>query len=100
LAVVSSTGFLFELRGADAAGVAVDAFAEVVLLDVESGFDHSEMVQDLINDLGHYCERHGLDFVSLCASGIAGFIGEKKHLDGWVQPTVSIAVNNLPIHQQ
>jgi hypothetical protein len=78
---------------ADAAEVAVTAFAGTVLVDADDGFEIIEIVQDLITDLGHYCERNGIDYVQLCASALAGFLAERKCRDGWKQPRVTIAID-------
>jgi hypothetical protein len=80
---------------ADAAEAAVTSFADIVLLNPENGFDKAETVQDLINDLGHYCDRHQIDFVALCAAAIAGYSGEKRRTDGWLQPSVTLLIDGV-----
>jgi hypothetical protein len=76
---------------ADRASHAVQGYCDGEFLGPDEG------VQDLINDLGHYCDRHGLDFHKLCARAIAGHAGEKsdtKNNEGWETPQVIITVGN------
>jgi hypothetical protein len=82
---------------ADAAEVAVQSFADVVLVDGGDSYDHAETVQDLINNLGHYCDRHHVDFVALCAAAIAGHFSEKRHADGWLQPAVAVSIGDVVV---
>jgi hypothetical protein len=82
---------------ANAAEVAVRSFADVVLKGAGDSFDRAETVQDLINDLGHYCDRHRVDFVALCAAAIAGYSGEKVQPDGWLQPSVSVSIGEVVV---
>jgi hypothetical protein len=82
---------------ADAAEIAVASFADIVLLDAGQGFDRAETVQDLITDLGHYCDRHQVNFIALCAAAIAGYSGEKRHTDGWLQPAVTVAIDEVVV---
>jgi hypothetical protein len=82
---------------ADAAGSAVATFAEIVLLDAEQGFDEAETILDLITDLGHYCDRHQVNFIALCAAAIAGYSSEKRNADGWLQPAVTVSIDDVVV---
>lgn len=50
-------------------------------------------VHDLIADLGHYCSRHRLDFVSIAARAISAWAYERKHPNGLgSSPQVTVAI--------
>jgi hypothetical protein len=61
------------------------AWAEAAILKFmnETGVDGDrEAVADLIADLGHYCDRHQLDFVHLLKRGIGHWHIEQRDPEG------------------
>jgi hypothetical protein len=45
---------------------------------VDQEVERNEAVSDLIANLGHYCDEHGLNFLALSASAIAVWDAEKR----------------------
>jgi hypothetical protein len=71
-------------------------WAEAAILKFmdETGVDGDrEAVSDLIADLGHYCDRHQLEFLPLVQRGIGHWQIEQRDPDSASLPQVSIAID-------
>ena len=71
-------------------------WAEAALLTFmeQTGVDGDrEAVSDLIADLGHYCDRHQLDFIPLLERGISYWQIEQSDSDRADLPEVKIVVD-------
>lgn len=71
-------------------------WAEAALLGFmeQTGVDGDrEAVSDLIADLGHYCDRHQLDFIPLVERAIGHWRIEQSDPDSADLPEVKIIVN-------
>lgn len=55
---------------------ALAVFCEDTGLDLE--VERREAVSDLMCNLGHFCDRHALDFLSIASSAIAVWDAEKR----------------------
>lgn len=72
------------------AQIAVRAFAEETSPD-----DTKQAVGDLICDLGHFCDRSGLDFLQLIVHAVAVWHAEKLDPIGLApEPYVTISVDS------
>lgn len=60
------------------AAEALNVFCQVTGLDPV--VEHEEAVGDLITNLGHYCDEHGLEFLELVAAAVGLWDAEKREL--------------------
>jgi hypothetical protein len=67
-----------EWRG-DTAGQAVEFFANLTGGDIEA--ERDDMVADLLCNLGHYCNAHGLDWETLVSRARLNIAHEQKYGD-------------------
>jgi len=61
---------------AEWAGNAISGFCDETGLDEE--IERRESVSDLICNLGHYCDRHKIDFLAVLAGAISVWDAEKR----------------------
>jgi len=54
------------------------AKAAIEVFRAQTRCDHGDAVCDLIADLGHYCDRHGLDFPSQLRRGVMHYEEETE----------------------
>jgi hypothetical protein len=64
---------------AETAGEALALFAEITGGVIE--LERDDMVSDLLCNLGHYCDQHGLDYAALIARAQRGLDHERLHGD-------------------
>ncbi len=55
---------------------ALAVFCDETGLDLE--FENQEAVGDLMTNLGHYCDRYGLDFLSIVSGAVGLWDVEKR----------------------
>ena len=80
------------LRRARHARHALAAFQEVA----DTG-NEEEALSDLIADLGHYADRHDIDFLDCCSRAIAGWALERKGAHAAEKsPDVVIQIGGAP----
>ena len=61
------------LRRARNARLALEAFQNVAGID-----NDEEALSDLIADLGHFADRHGIEFIECCSRAIAAWAEERQ----------------------
>jgi hypothetical protein len=60
-------------------------------------YDRSDVVADLITDLGHYADQHDLDFPALLRRGIGSWLAEKDDPDSVDRPHVDILADGVDL---
>lgn len=82
----------FRLKRAAWVAECLDTF--VTLTSCDPGED---AVSDLISDLGHYCDRHDLDFPMLLRRAIGHWLAEQDDPDSLTCPDVAIHADGVEL---
>ena len=81
------------LKRAASAEQAVAKFAEVVNAD-----DTRQAIQDLVCDIGHMCDREGLDFQKIIVTAVGWWNAERIDPEGILAgPCVTLSIDGTEV---
>ena len=81
------------LKRAGCAEQAVTRFAEIVNAD-----DTRQAIQDLVCDIGHLCDREGLDFQKIIVTAVGWWNAERIDPEGILAgPCVTLSIDGTEV---
>lgn len=81
------------LKRAASAEKAVSRFAEIVNAD-----DTRQAIQDLVCDIGHLCDREGLDFQKIIVTAVGWWHAERIDPEGiHADPDVTLSIDGTEV---